>query len=175
MRRVTAVLSAAAFVIATVGVLAQAKTNFAGKWTRDAAPAGAAGGGAPGGAGGGGGRGGFGGGGRGGWGMECTITQDANTLTVEYMGGGQNPAPVKMTYKLDGSESHNSVMGRGGAATDQVSKASWDGANLKIVTTGANGDTTMVVSLAGGKLSIATTAPGRDGTPATNTITYSKS
>src|SRR5690349_282412 len=123
MKRVCTVLSAAAVVMMTVGVLAQAKPNFAGKWTLDAAAAPA---GAP--AGGGGGRG--GGRGGGGWGMEPTITQDATTLTVEYMGGGQAPAPVKLTYKLDGSESKNMMAGRGGQQ-EQVSKATWDGASLK--------------------------------------------
>ena len=45
-------------------------------------------------------------------GMENTITQDATTLTVEYR-QGQNP--VKLVYKLDGSESKNKVQGRGGS------------------------------------------------------------
>ncbi len=40
-------------------------------------------------------------------GQELTITQDAANLTLEYMGGGQNPAPVKLVYKLDGTESKN--------------------------------------------------------------------
>lgn len=166
MKRVSALLSAAAIVMTTVGVFAQAKPNFAGKWTLDAPAAGAQ---APGG---GGGRGGRGGGG--GWGMEPTITQDATTLTIDYVGGGQNPAPVKLSYKLDGSESKNSVMGRGGQPTDQVSKATWDGSSLKIVTTTAFGEQTRTVSLDGAKLKIVTSQNGPDGTPITTTATYSK-
>jgi hypothetical protein len=132
-------LSAAAVVMMAAGVLAQAP-SFAGKWMMDA-PAGAA---AP--APGGGGRG-FGGGGA--WGQAPTITQDATTLTVEYT-QGQNP--VKLVYKLDGSESKNSMMGRGGAATEQVSKASWEA----------------------GKLVIDYSGMGRDGAPMTTKTTYSK-
>jgi hypothetical protein len=164
MKRMTAVLSAAAMVALTIGLAAQAKTNFAGKWTMEPPAGGAQ-------AGGGGGMGGGRGfGGRGGFGQACTITQDANTLTVEYT-QGQNP--VKLTYKLDGSESTNKVMMRGGEM-DQVSKASWDGASLKIVTTGQNGDTTRVLSLEGGKLVISATLPGRDGSPMTTKVTYDK-
>jgi len=99
MRRVAVLMSAFAVVLWTVSAFAQAKPNFAGTWTREA-PAGGA---AAGGGGGGGGRG--GGGGGGGWGAECTITQTATDLTVEYMGGGQTPAPIKLVYKLDGTES----------------------------------------------------------------------
>lgn len=165
MKRMTAMLSAVAVVAMAAGVLAQAP-SFAGKWTMDA-PAGAAA--APGGpGGGGGGRGGFGGGG--GWGMAPTITQDATTLTVEYT-QGQNP--VKVVYKLDGSESKNMMMGRGGQ-TEQVSKATWEGGKLKIVTAGANGDQTRLVSLEGGKLVIDYSGMGRDGAPMTTKTTYSK-
>jgi hypothetical protein len=169
MRRVTALLSAAAFVIATAGVFAQAKPSFAGKWTRDAAPAGdpAAGGG-------GGGRGrGMGGGGLG---QELTIAQDATTLTIEYMTGGQNPAPQKLTYKLDGTESKNTAPGRGGAAgMELVSKATWTGNTLVVTTTTPNGERKQVFSLDGGKLVVETTNPGREGGPGmTSKVTYSK-
>jgi hypothetical protein len=43
-------------------------------------------------------------------------------MTLEYM-GGQAPAPVKLTYKLEGSVSKHMLAGRGGGApTEQVSK-----------------------------------------------------
>ncbi len=126
--------------------------------------------------GGGGGRG--GGGGGGGWGMEPTITQDGTTLTVKWMQagrGGAEPTPQQRTYKLDGTDSSNMVMGRGGEAAPVISKAAWDGAKLVIKTTTANGEQTMAVSLEAGKLTIATTNPGREGgAPTTNTITYAK-
>jgi hypothetical protein len=120
-------LSAAAFVLVTAVVFAQAP-NFSGKWAPDADknPAPAAGGG-------GGGR----GGGRGGGGP-MTITQDAKTLTIERDMGGN---AVKTVYNLDGSESKNMMPGRGGAAgAEQVSTAKWDGAKLVITTKTANGD-----------------------------------
>lgn len=146
MRRVTAAISALAVVLATSVLFAQAKPNFAGTWTREA-PAGAPAGGAPGGGGGGGGR----GGGGGGWGMEPTITQDAATLKVTYMGGGQAPAPMTLTYKLDGTESKNTMNGRGGA-TEVTSKAKWEADKLVITTTTANGDQVLKVGLEAGKL-----------------------
>ena len=163
MRRISALLSVAAVVLWTVGVYAQAKPNFSGKWVREA-PAGGA---AAGGGGGGGGR----GGGGGGFGMENTITQDAKALTIEYMGGGQNPAPVKLVFNLDGSESKNN-MGRGG---DQVSKATWDGAKIVISTTTQNGEVKRVISMEGANMVIETTAPGREGgAPTTNKAVYKK-
>jgi hypothetical protein len=161
MRRISAWLSVVAIVLLTVGVYAQ-KPNFSGKWTREA-PAG--------GGGGGGGR----GGGGGGFGMEPTITQNDKTLTIEYMGGGQNPAPVKMVFNLDGSPSTNKVMGRGGEATDQVSKATWDGAKISITTAGPNGEIKRVISMEGANMVIETTAPGREGgAPTTNKAVYKK-
>jgi hypothetical protein len=141
-------------------VLAQA--NFAGKWTMDpaSAPDPAAGGGR--------------GGGRGMLGQEVTITQDAKTITLEYMGGGQNPAPVKLVYMLDGSESKNTVMGRGGQM-EQVSKATWSGQSLVVTTAMGAGEMKRTLSLQGGNLVVETSAPGRDGGPGMNSkVTYKK-
>jgi hypothetical protein len=161
MRRISALLSVAAVVLWTVGAYAQAKPNFSGKWTREA-PAG--------GGGGGGGR-----GGGGGFGMEPTITQNDKTLTIEYMGGGQNPAPVKLVFNLDGSPSTNKVMGRGGEATDQVSKATWDGAKISITTTAPNGEIKRVISMEGANMVIEQTSPGREGgAPMTTKTVYKK-
>ena len=166
MRRVTALMSAAAFVVATAGVFAQAKPNFTGKWTREA-PAAAAGDT-------GGGRGGRGGGRGGGFGQEATIAQDAKTLTIEYMGGGRNPAPTKLVFMLDGSVSKNQMAGRGGM-TEQESKAAWVGNTLVITTTVANGERKQVLSLDGGKLVVETTNPGREGGQGmTSKVTYTK-
>jgi hypothetical protein len=162
--------------LASASVMAQGKTNFAGKWTLDpaSAPAPPAGGGGRGG-----GRGGFGG-----WGGEFTATQDATTLTIEYMTGGQNPAPQKLIYKLDGSDSKNMVgIGRGGPS-EAISKATWDGAKLVITTTqtmnmGGNEmkiESKRVLSLDGGTLTIETTASGmRGGEPTTTKVVYKKS
>jgi hypothetical protein len=147
MRRISALLSVAAVVLWTVGAYAQAKPDFSGKWVREA-PAGGGGGG------GGGGR-----GGGGGFGMENTITQNAKTLTIE------------LVYNLDGSDSKNSMPGRGGGApTEVVSKATWDGAKLVITT----GEQKRVISMEGANLVVETTGPGREGAPQTTKAVYKK-
>lgn len=169
MKRLTAVLTAAALVLGTASAFAQAKPNFAGKWVAEAAaPAAApAGGGAPGG----GGRGGRGGG----LGQELTITQDATTIKIDYVGGGRNPGPVSLTYKLDGSESKNTGMG----GMEQVAKAVWEGEKL-VVTTAINMGGNAVeqkrtFSLEGGNLVVETVQPGREGGPGAPTrLVYKK-
>jgi len=156
--------------VARVGVIAAAilavstlawaqKTDFSGTWTLDAEASGmAAGGAAPGGAPGGGGGGGGRGGGRGGLGMGGTVKQTATELSVERTMGENK---VTSTYKLDGSESKNQMMGRGGAAVESVSTAKWDGPALVITTKTDMGngpqESTQKWSLAGNVLTIETT------------------
>ena len=105
---------------------AASKPDFSGTWTLNAEksdPPPARGGGA------GGGRGGGMGAGMGG---PVTIKQTASTLTIESTGrGGQS---MSATYNLDGSESTNQMMGRGGPS-EAKSKAHWDGSKLVIETT----------------------------------------
>jgi hypothetical protein len=165
MKRISATLTAVAIATTAVAVMAQAKPNFAGKWVMEA-PAAPPAGGAPGG--GGGGRGGRGGG----WGQNVTITQDATTMTVEYT---QGENPVKLTYKLDGTESKNSMMGRGGQAMEQVSKAAWVADKLVITTTTQFGEQKRTLSVVGGNLVIENETPGREGgAPMTTKVTYKK-
>ena len=131
MRRVTAILSVAAVVLMAAGLAAQAKPSFAGEWKIEADPD-------------------SGGGRSGGPGVDLTITQGATAMTVEYRGGGQAPAPVKLTYKLDGSVSKNMVAGRGGGApTEQVSKAMWAGNKLVVTTTTGTGEEKHTFSMDG--------------------------
>src|SRR5687768_9608505 len=92
------VIAAAVLAVATLA-WAQ-KADFSGTWTLDAEASGAP----AGGGGGGGGR----GGGRGGLGQGGTVKQSATELTVERMMGENK---VSSTYKLDGTESKNSMMG----------------------------------------------------------------
>jgi len=161
MRRAAAIVGALGLVIATASVFAQAKPNFAGTWTLVPAEGG-------GGGGRGGGRGGFGGGG---CGQECTVTQDATTLTIARTMGENT---ISMKYTLDGSESTNMVMGRGGE-TAQVSKAMWEGDTIVITTAAANGEIKMVLSMADGMMTITTTRPGRQGSaPTTSAQQYKK-
>jgi hypothetical protein len=150
-RAMIAAVALAAFVALPAVGWAQAKPDFSGSWTMDATksdPAPARGGG---GAGGGGGRAG-GGGGRGGGGgvpMAMTVKQTAATLTIES--AGAQGATQTLTYKLDGSESVN-TMGQGSAK----SKATWDGAKLTISTTqdvnGNSVESKDVYSMDGGNL-----------------------
>jgi len=152
------VIAAAVLAVATLA-WAQ-KTDFSGTWALDAeasgAPAGGApAGGAPGGGGGGGGRGGGRGGGLGQGGM---VKQTATELTVERTMGENK---VTSTYKLDGTESKNSMMGRGGAPVEAVSVAKWEGPALVIVTKMDMGngpqESTQKWTLAGTALTIETT------------------
>jgi hypothetical protein len=166
MKRLASLTSVIAATVLTAGLMAQGKANFAGKWQQvDPDPAAAAGGGGRG-------RGG------GGWGQTPTITQDASNLTVEYMGGGQNPTATKFIVKLDGTDSKNS-QSFGGNTMESVSKAVWEGSKLVITTTqefnGNKFETKRALSLEGGNLVIETTSPGRQGGAATTTkVTYKK-
>jgi hypothetical protein len=119
LRIITVVLFAAT-------VMAQAKTDFSGRWTiePEAAQPSASG------------RVGPSAGTMGsGWGSDITIAQDATRLTVEYaffVRGDMQP-PLKFVFALDGSETKNSVMmGRGIQA--QTSTAAWEGNKLVITT-----------------------------------------
>src|SRR5688572_21240084 len=163
MMRRNFLIVAVALMFGAAGLAAQAKADFSGKWVMDPASAPPDGGG-----GGGGGR---GGGRGGGFGQEFTIAQNAKTLTITRMQGDQT---VTTVYNLDGSESKNTVQGRGGA-TEQVSKAVWDGAKLVVTTMAGGGEQKRVFALEGGNLTIETTQPGRDGGPGTPTkLVYKK-
>jgi hypothetical protein len=164
MRRNALIVGALSLVFAASVAQAQDKPNFAGTWTLVPDPNAAAGAGA--------GR----GGGGGGLGQGGTIAQDAKTLTITRT--TQN-GEVKVVYNLDGSESKNMMMGRGGQ-TEQVSKAAWEGMTLVVTTNFTMGENAVTrtekYSLdAQGQLVVATTAPGRGGgEPTTTTRTYKK-
>jgi hypothetical protein len=114
MRRVLLAAMVAAVVIPFTA-RAQGKPDFSGTWTLDTAKSDPA----PQGRGGGGGA------------ASVTIKQTGAELAVTSEG---RQGPQTMTYKLDGSESTNQVMGRGGAQAVK-STAKWDGASLVIETT----------------------------------------
>jgi hypothetical protein len=123
------VIAAAVLAVATLA-WAQ-KPDFSGTWTLDPAasdqPAGGVGGGGR-------------GGGRGGiLGMgPSTVKQSATELVVESTMGENK---VTRTYKLDGSESKNTITtGRG--TMESVSTAKFDGPKLVIVTKQSMGDQT---------------------------------
>ena len=174
MRRNVFVTAVAVIFAAAISIYAQAKPDFSGKWVMDPAVAPAAPA-APAGGGGGGGRGGGRGGGNAGFGAEFTAKQDAKVLTVTRTQGDQT---VVATYNLDGSESKNTVAGRGGQQ-EQVSKAMWDGSTLVITTTVNAGGNTVeqrrVLSMEGARLIIEQTNPGREGgAPTVTKVAYTK-
>jgi hypothetical protein len=146
----------AAVVLMPAGLIAQAKPSFAGEWKIVTDPDGGRGQGSP--------------------GVDLTITQSATAMTVEYRGGGQETAPVKLIYKLDGSVSKNMVAGRGGGApTEQVSQAIWDGNKLVGTTTTGAIEEKRTFSIEGGNLVVETSTPARyfGGTNVTK-VTYNK-
>lgn len=165
MRRVSFLMMGLAAVGFSVSLSAQGGLNLAGKWTLVPEAGTEAGGG-----------GGRGGGGRGGFcGTECTIAQDATTLTITRttQGGEQ-----KTVYKLDGSESKNSMPGRqGGAPMEVVSKATASGNAITISTTrefnGNSMTTKTVVSKKGDQMVVENTSDRGQG-PTTTTQTYKK-
>ena len=138
------VIAAAILAVATVA-WAQ-KPDFSGTWTLDPAGAPAAGGGGRGGGGGALGNG------------PATVKQTADALTIERTMGD---ARVTLTYKLDGTESRNTVMGRGGQPADSISTAKWDGPKLTIVTKqemdGQVTESTQVWTVEGSTLTVETT------------------
>ena len=71
----------------------------------------------------------------GGWGSPLTITQDQTRLLVEQrlFSNYDLQPPLRFVYMLDGSESRNTTMG-GHASQTRVSRASWDGQVLRVVT-----------------------------------------
>ena len=156
----------AAAILAVAALAFAQKPDFSGTWTLDPdasgmamAPGGAApgGGGAPGGAG----TPGGGGGGRGGGGAlgnGATIKQTADSIVIERTMGENK---VTTTYKLDGTESKNTMTGRGGQSVEQVSTAKWDG-NALVITTKAdmgNGpqETTQKWTVSGSTLTVEST------------------
>jgi hypothetical protein len=120
------------------------KPDFSGTWTLDPASAQAAGGGGGGGAPGNG---------------SATVKQTADALTIERTMGD---ARVTLTYKLDGTESRNTFVVRGGQSADSISTASWDGPKLTIVTKtemdGQVRESTQVWTLEGSTLTVETTS-----------------
>jgi hypothetical protein len=134
MRRVKAVLSAVAIGLMAVGVAAQTKPTFAGEWKLLVAS------------------------GQSVPGVDLTVTQSATLMTVEGRDG------VKLTYKLDGSESKNMIPSRsGGAPAVQVSKAMWAGNTIVVITATGGGEEKRTFSRDGGYLVVVTSVPGRNG------------
>ncbi len=89
----------------------------------------------------------------------ATVKQTADALTIERTMG---EAKVTLTYKLDGTESRNMMMGRGGQPADSLSIAKLDGSKLTIVTKqemdGQVTESTQVWTVEGSTLTVETTS-----------------
>ena len=139
------------------GAVASAQTpTFAGKWTLVPGPSAA---------------------GPGGLGTEATITQDATSITIKRT---TQMGEFTSIYKLDGSESKNTLTIQGNAI-EQLSKTKWDGGTLQVDTTmtfyGNPVQVSMKMSLdASGNLQVETTRPDFQGggAPVTTKTTYKK-
>ena len=129
MSQTISAFTLAALVAAVTALSTQTVPSFAGKWSlvSDANAPGASGGALP--------AKGLGNMGSG-WGSDITISQDAATLTIEYDRFPERDLqpPVRLAYRLDGSESRNTLlMGRG--VQEQVATASWKDEQIVITTT----------------------------------------
>ena len=156
MHRSHAALALAVSMLFSAATLAQS-TNFAGKWTIVPDPAV---------------QGGFGG-----LGQSAVIKQDATTLTITRT---TQMGEVTSVYKLDGSESKNTLSFQGNSI-DQVSKARWDGGTLHVDTSmnfdGNQVSVTMAMSLdPAGNLVVVSTRPDFQGggAPVTTKTSYKK-
>jgi hypothetical protein len=133
----------AAAVLGAATVAWAQKPDFSGIWTLDPASPRAAGG--------------DGGGDALGNGP-ATVNQTADALTIERTMGD---AKVTLTYRLDGTESRNMMMGSGGQQADSLSTARWDGPRLTIATKqemdGQVSQSTQVWTLEGSTLTVENT------------------
>jgi len=132
--------------------------NFSGKWTRVPDPNAQ-------------------GGGQGGLGTEAAIVQDANTITITRT---TQMGEFKTTYKLDGSESKNTLNFQGNAI-EQTSKAKWDGGKLVVDTSMSFDGNPIQLSMTmaldpSGALLVESTRPDFQGggQPVTTKATYKK-
>ena len=145
-------------ILVSAATAAQAQTpNFAGKWALVPDPAAQG----PG----------------GGLGQSAVIKQDAGTMTITRT---TQMGEVTTVYKLDGSESKNTLNFQGNPI-EQLSKTKWEGGTLHVATTmnfdGNAVNVTMAMSLdPSGNLVVVSTRPDFQGggSPVTTKATYKK-
>lgn len=159
MKRAHTVITLAVVAILVSAVTAaQAQTpNFAGKWALVPDPAAQG----PG----------------GGLGQSAVIKQDAGTMTITRT---TQMGEVTTVYKLDGSESKNTLTFQGNPI-EQLSKTKWEAGTLHVATTmnfdGNAVNVTMAMSLdPSGNLVVVSTRPDFQGggSPVTTKATYKK-
>ena len=154
----TVITLAAVAILVSAATAVQAQTpNFSGKWALVPDPAAQG----PG----------------GGLGTSAMIKQDASTLTINRT---TQMGEITTVYKLDGSESKNTINFQGNAI-EQLSKTKWEGGTLHVATTmnfdGNAVNVTMAMSLdPSGSLVVVSTRPDFQGggSPVTTKATYKK-
>jgi hypothetical protein len=106
-------------------------------------------------------------------GVDLIIRQDATSMTVEYV-RGPAPAPAKLTYRLDGSASKQTIPARaGGAPVEHVSRAMWAGNNIVVITTTSAGEEKRTFSMEGGYLVVEISVPiPKGGAPTITKVSY---
>jgi hypothetical protein len=156
MKTAHAVMTLAVAILLSVATLAQTP-NFTGKWALVPDPAAQG----PG----------------GGLGQSAVIKQDAGTLTINRT---TQMGEITTVYKLDGSESKNTLNFQGNAI-EQLSKTKWEGGTLHVDTSmnfdGSAVNVTMAMSLdPSGNLVVVSTRPDFQGggAPVTTKATYKK-
>lgn len=157
MKRVLAAAGVCVVVFASL-LSAQAKPNFAGKWTL-VPDANSQGGGMM-------------------TAAEMTVAQDDKTVTVTTTG---QMGEIKTLYSLDGKETKSPIEFNGNSI-DRTTKTAWDGNKLVLTTVanfnGQGFETKQVWSLnADGSLAVDSTRPDFQGggAPVTTKLTYKKS
>lgn len=157
MRRVHAVFSAAVVAILLSTATSAQTPSFAGKWTLVPDPAAQG----PG----------------GGLGQSAVIKQDASTMTISRT---TQMGEITTVYKLDGSESKNTLNFQGNAI-EQLSRTKWEGGTLHVSTSmnfdGNAVNVTMAMSLdPSGNLIVVSTRPDFQGggSPVTTKAAYKK-
>ena len=156
MKRMHAVMIFAVAILLSAASAAQTP-NFTGKWALVPDPAV---------------QGGFGG-----LGQSAVIKQDAATVTITRT---TQMGELTTIYKLDGSESKNTLNFQGNAI-DQISTTKWEGGTLHVNTSinfdGNTANVTMAMSLdPSGNLVVVSTRPDFQGggSPVTTKVTYKK-
>jgi len=158
MKRAHAVMTLALAILLASATAAQAQApNFAVKWALVPDPAAQG----PG----------------GGLGTAAVIKQDASTITITRT---TQMGEITTVYKLDGSESKNTLNFQGNAI-EQLSKTKWEGGTLHVDTSmsfdGNAVNLTMAMSLdPSGNLLVVSTRPDFQGggSPVTTKATYKK-
>ena len=152
-----AIIAAALAVAFSAGVMAQAKPNFAGKWTLDAEKSDPMGGNRAGGA----------------PAAPITITVEGQKMSITQTFGENTRTTV---YMLDGTASKNSQPGRqGGEPTEVVYTSKWEGNVLVTTIVNPRGTSTEKRSIAAdGTMVVENTRTGQDGTPTTRKTVFKR-